>query len=186
MSHDSKNSDASFHEYDGIKENDNPLPMWWLWTFFGTIIFGFIYYIHFGLHIGPNSDEELNLDLTEIASLQKNAPSTFDEKKFLAISSDAAAIERGRVEYVAKCVSCHGDKGQGLIGPNLTDKFWIHGEGKPDALFAVIAKGVLEKGMPAWEAMLKPEQIFEVLGYILTLKGTNPPGAKPSEGIEVN
>ena len=184
MSNDSNVNEPSLHEYDGIRENDNPLPMWWLWTFFGTIIFGFIYYLHFGLHIGPNLDEELNADMAEIQSLQKNAPTSFDEKKMAAMIADTAALERGKQQFAAKCVSCHGDKGQGIIGPNLTDNFWIHGDGKPEAIYGVVAKGVLEKGMPAWEAMLKPDELIEVVGYVVSLKGSNPPGAKEAQGIE--
>jgi cytochrome c oxidase cbb3-type subunit 3 len=86
--------------------------------------------------------------------------------------------------YSTNCVACHGDKGQGGVGPNLTDKFWIHGGGIKD-LFKTITHGIPEKGMIAWEKTLNPIQIQQVSSYVLTLQGTNPPGAKEPQGEEI-
>src|SRR5574343_592852 len=88
------------HEYDGIKEFDNPLPGWWLVTIYATIIFAFIYVIHYEFGSGPTLAQE---------------------PKVLAMGAEV---------FTGKCASCHGNELQGLIGPNLTDKYWIHGKGK--------------------------------------------------------
>lgn len=183
------------HDYDGIQEFDNPLPMWWLWTFFGTIIFAFMYFIHYQLGAGPNLDQELQSDLTSIkneaatASAQAGGAGAGETgstaEDLNAVMNDPARIAAGKVIFAGKCASCHGPEGQGLIGPNLTDKFWIHGTGKPEDIVLVISKGVLDKGMPPWEAQLKPAEINSAMAFVRSLKGTNPPNPKPPQGNEV-
>lgn len=172
------------HDYDGIQELDNPLPMWWLWTFFGTIIFAFIYYIHYEFRAGPNLDEELAADMAAIEQVKTTAAAEAPKADFATILGDPNKIQAGAAVFTGKCASCHGDKGQGLVGPNLTDKSWIHGA-KPEEMLAVINKGVLDKGMPPWEGVLKADEIENVIAFIHSLKGTNPAGAKPPQGTEV-
>ncbi len=79
------------------------------------------------------------------------------------------------------CMPCHGDQGQGLIGPNLTDAYWLHGNTDVD-LFNVITRGVVEKGMTAWESTLSAEQRAQLVSFIRSLAGTTPPGAKEPQG----
>ena len=79
------------------------------------------------------------------------------------------------------CAACHGDKGQGGIGPNLTDAYWIHG-GDVKSVFKVVKYGVLEKGMISWKDEMKPGEMQAVVSYIFTLQGTNPDGAKEPQG----
>ncbi|MEY4617563.1 MAG: hypothetical protein RJB66_2523 [Pseudomonadota bacterium] len=171
------------HEYDGIQEFDNPLPMWWLWTFFGTIIFAFIYYLHYEMKAGPSLEQELATDMAAIEQMKTTAESEAPKADLAAIIGDPNKIQAGAAVYAGKCASCHGDKGQGLVGPNLTDTAWIHGA-KPEEWLVVIAKGVLDKGMPPWEGILKSNEIHEVIAYIDSLKGTNPAGGKPAQGTE--
>lgn len=174
------------HDYDGIQEFDNPLPMWWLWTFFGTIIFAFIYYIHYEINNGPTLDDELAADMAAIQKQQELAPKAEIKKEdLLAVLNDNNLIASGKTSYQEKCASCHGDQGQGLVGPNLTDKHWIHDKGEALAMIKIIQKGVLEKGMPPWEGILTDEQIKAVYAFIYSLRGTNPAGAKAAEGEEV-
>ncbi len=79
------------------------------------------------------------------------------------------------------CAVCHGQEGQGNIGPNLTDNAWIHG-GAPMQIFATVWKGVPEKGMVTWGPVLGKERIRSVVAYVLTLRNTNVAGGKPPEG----
>lgn len=172
------------HDYDGIQEFDNPLPMWWLWTFFGTIIFSFIYYIHYEFNVGPTLDQELAADMASIQAIKEEAHAHAPEVNLADVLGDPAKIQLGAAAYMGKCASCHGDKGQGLIGPNLTDRHWVHGA-TPEAIYAVIAGGVLDKGMPPWQGILKDDEIQGLVAFIDSIKGSNPPGAKGPEGSEV-
>ena len=80
---------------------------------------------------------------------------------------------------------CHGPQGQGLIGPNLTDTSWIHG-GKLSEIKNTIENGVLDKGMLAWKGVLSPDEINNVVAYVHSLKGTNPPNPKAAQGVVVD
>lgn len=172
------------HDYDGIQEFDNPLPMWWLWTFFGTIIFAFIYFIHYQFNVGPTLDQELAAEMATIDQLKATHSESTTNIDFAKLIGDPKAIKVGAAVFTGKCASCHGDKGQGIIGPNLTDKFWIHGSA-PAALATTISKGVLDKGMPPWETILQEDELQSVIAFITSIKGTNPAGGKPPQGNEV-
>lgn len=174
------------HDYDGIKEYDNPLPSWWTITFLGTIIFSFIYWIHYEIAGGPNLDQELQAALQKIERTQAAAPAqstTADE--FLTIENDNTRMSAAAANYTAKCAVCHGKELGGLIGPNLTDNFWIHGQGTNADIADVIRTGIPEKGMPPWKDLLKESEIAELAVYISKHKGSSPPNAKPAEGNEV-
>ncbi|MCX7729434.1 MAG: cytochrome c, partial [Bacteroidia bacterium] len=95
--------------------------------------------------------------------------------------TDPAEINQGKEIFITNCITCHGKEAQGGAGPNLTDEYWLHGGGIKN-IFKVIKYGVPAKGMIAWETQLSPKQIQQVASYILTLKGTNPPGAKEPQG----
>jgi cytochrome c oxidase cbb3-type subunit 3 len=99
----------------------------------------------------------------------------------LAFSSEAGVLEKGKVIFTANCAACHGQNGEGLVGPNLTDDYYLHGN-KVEDLVRVISKGVPEKGMIPWEASLKPAQIVEVASYIHSLHGTKPANPKEAQG----
>lgn len=175
------------HNYDGIEELDNPMPTWWLITFFATIIFGVIYYLHYEVTQSSTSDQELALELAEIekirnANTSEQPPSSPQDLQ--ALIGDSSAISGGDKVYQAKCASCHGAKGEGLIGPNLTDDHWIHGDGKIESLVQVINAGVLDKGMPAWKDLIAQNDIQKIGAYLISLQGTQPPNAKKPEGIK--
>lgn len=172
------------HDYDGIKEYDNPLPMWWLWTFFITIIFSFIYYIHYEVAGGPTLKDELNVAMSQIEQLKaKNAPQvTENEETLMAKMNDPKLIELGAATYTGKCAACHGDKLQGQIGPNLVDNYWIHTKGTMVGLVKTIREGVAEKGMPPWANVLKQDEVYGVSAFIHSKHGSNPAGAKEPQG----
>lgn len=173
------------HDYDGIQEYDNPLPNWWLTTFFVTLIFGFIYWIHYGVAGGPTLGDELKVAMTEFKKLKDSQPDQVESESDLqAMIAGSEKLSLGKQVYEAKCSACHSADGGGMIGPNLTDKFWIHGNGNLTSLVTVIRKGVLEKGMPAWETMISKDEVIAVTAYVHSLQGTHPATPKPAQGQE--
>ena len=172
------------HNYDGIRELDNKVPGWWSLAFYATILFGVVYlYRMFISSTLPTQEQELQRE-HELAAIQKieylkTSANNIDENT--AVMSDAAGIADAAGLFAANCVACHGDKGQGGIGPNLTDNYWIH-KGSLKDVFTVIKYGVPEKGMIAWKDNFSPKQIQDLASFIENLKGTNPPGGKEPQG----
>jgi len=177
------------HEYDGIKELDNPLPGWWLMTFYITIVFAVGYYAYYEFLGGPTSDEELAQQMSYIrVEQEKTAEAAKEEmatRDYVALASNQEVLDRGKAEYMVKCMACHGDKGQGLIGPNFTDDYWIHGDGSVPEILKVMNDGVPDKGMPPWKGLISTELQEDVAVYIYSLHGSNPPGAKAPQGEKV-
>lgn len=174
------------HVYDGIVEENHPIPGWFRALFYGTILAGGIYFFYYGFGFGMNQADEYakrraadeSLQLT--AALKENAklPS---EEELRALLADSGKREVGAKLYEVRCVSCHGSKGEGGIGPNLADSYWIHGS-KLTEIHAVIRNGVLDKGMPPWGSMLQPSEIVALVVHVRTLLGSNPAGAKAPQG----
>jgi len=173
------------HEYDGIRELDNNLPPWWKYGFYLTIVFAFVYLIHF--HIaksGMLQEQEYLTEVAEgkaqVAAYLKTAGDNVDENtvKFLEGASDISA---GKEIFAGNCVACHGALGEGKVGPNLTDQYWIHKGGIKDIFFS-IKYGWSDKGMKSWKDDLTPKQIAQVSSYIKSLVGTNPPNALEPKG----
>ncbi|SKB29813.1 cbb3-type cytochrome c oxidase N-terminal domain-containing protein [Daejeonella lutea] len=175
------------HEFDGIAELDNPTPAWFMWLFYGTIVFAFSYMMYFHVFdYGKMQEEEYEIEMAE-AKIEKEAylakaGNNIDENSVKEDLSEAVIIS-GKAVYTSNCVACHGDKGQGLVGPNLTDKFWLHG-GTVNSVFKTIKYGVPEKGMIPWEKTLSQKQIADVSNYIISLKGSNPANPKAAQGAE--
>lgn len=172
------------HDYDGIRELDNALPPWWKYGFYITIFIGVLYLLKYEIwHNGPNPTEEYNTEMTAakdqvdayLASMKNNV----DEKS--VTMADAAGIAAGGVSFAKTCVPCHGAKGEGGVGPNLTDDYWLHGGAVSD-VFKTIKYGYPDKGMQAWQSTYSPIQIQELASYIKTLRGTNPPNGKAPQG----
>lgn len=169
------------HEYDGIKENDHPLPMWWLLTFYGTIVFAFVYF--FGLEQAKAIlDPTGEYDREVLVARQKSGKTGYTPEELVALARNPDAVAEGRATYQQVCATCHGDKGEGKIGPNLTDHAWLHG-GAPDKVYTTVSKGVTEKGMPAWEPSLGSTKTAKVVAFVLSVKNTNVPG-KAAQGAE--
>ncbi|MHA8049763.1 cbb3-type cytochrome c oxidase N-terminal domain-containing protein [Aquirufa sp. ROCK-SH2] len=178
---------AMEHQYDGIVELDNPTPPWFMYLFYLTILFGIIYGINYHvLQDGNLQDaeykEEVAIAEKAREAYMKKFANSVNEDNVTALTA-AKDITEGSEIYKTNCVACHGDKGQGGVGPNLTDNFWLHG-GNVKALFHTITNGVPEKGMIAWNKTLNPIQIQKVSSFILSIKGTNPAGAKEPQGTE--
>jgi len=174
------------HDYDGITEYDNPLPIWWLATFIGTVIFAGIYYLHYEVADGPSLKQELALSLKQIETMKANAPvEHLSEDQLAATFKDAKNIEAGGQIFSSKCAVCHVQDLQGVIGPNLVDDFWIHTKGTKSGIVQVITEGVTEKGMPAWKDLLKPDDILHVASFIYSKKGTHPANPKAPQGDKI-
>ncbi len=174
------------HNYDGIQEYDNPLPTWWTLTFYATIAWAILYFVGITFDIIPTYEKDLEAGQAELAAMRQRHEDSqpkivITEEMLAAIATDDAKTKAGAEIFAAKCAACHGDKGQGLIGPNLTDKFWLHG-GSMLSIHKVVDKGVLDKGMPAWGGALQNDEVMNVVGFIKTLQGTKPDGAKAPQG----
>jgi len=175
------------HEYDGIREYDNPMPRWWVTVFWASFVFSIGYAAHYHLTGNGQSvmgayEEEMRMarEARAKASL-KEAPS---EAALGTLMADPQLMQDAKVIFTQRCVQCHAAEGQGLIGPNLTDNHWIHGAGSLMEIYEVVSHGVLTKGMPAWELQLQPVELRKVVAFVGTLRGKNLPGKAP-EGIAV-
>lgn len=173
------------HDYDGIKELDNVLPPWWVYLFYGTIIFSVIYLVRFHVVGDYTQTEEFNKEI-ELAELEKSKlpkdPADEVSYETVVAVTDAASLAKGKEIFTNACAACHKADGGGLVGPNLTDKHWINGGGIKN-VFKLISEGSKNNpSMVAWKANLSSKDIQSVASYILTLEGSNPPGAKAAEG----
>lgn len=168
------------HDYDGIKEYDNPLPRWWVALFWFGIVFAIVYvpYYHFGP--GPLAAEEYAAEMAAAAAAmpEKKEASAADLE---AARKDPAALAAGEQTFVKLCAACHRNDLGGLVGPNLTDDHWLHGGSMKDIVH-IINVGVPEKGMISWSSQLKPDEIVAVAAYIKSKRGTNPPNPKAPQG----
>ncbi len=174
------------HDYDGIREFDNPLPTWWLVTFFATIIFAFHYWIHYEFGGGMDQKAELSQDMAQIQQLQHNHPASLDtEEDLQKLAGSAEIISRGHDLFGAKCAVCHGPELQGVIGPNLTDEYWIHGQGRLTDIALIIRSGVPDKGMPNWESQLQNEEIRALTVFVASRKGSHPVNPKAPQGEKI-
>ncbi len=173
------------HDYDGIQELDNNLPPWWILGFYITIGCAVLYIGYYEFYLGGNiSQQEYRAEVVAAEEAKEAYLATLgnsiDESNVEYIT-DASALAEGKSIYDANCVACHGGGGEGGVGPNLTDQYWLHGGGITD-VFKTIKYGVPAKGMIPWEDQLTPPQMQQVASYVLTLKGTNPPNPKEPQG----
>lgn len=175
-----KEDELLSHNYDGIQEYDNSLPRWWRWLFYITIVISGVYVTFF--HFGPGKSQEqlLASEMQAVAKARLAASGEVTEEELLA-ALKPANIELGKGVFQTRCLACHGAQGQGLVGPNLTDDFWIHG-GKLVEIRKTIREGVPAKGMIAWKDSMTEAEVRAVVMYIRSIRGTNPPGAKAAEG----
>ena len=173
------------HDYDGIKELDNNLPPWWKYGFYLTIFIAIIYLINY--HVtgtSPLQGEEYKISMkkaeADIAEYMKNSANNVDEST-VKLLTDAADIAAGKDIFLTVCSACHGKLGEGGVGPNLTDDYWLH-SGSVNDIFKTIKYGYPDKGMKSWKEDYSPMQIAQISSFIKTLRGTNPPKPKDKQG----
>jgi len=177
------------HDYDGIHEFDNPLPRWWLLTFYGAILFsvGYWFYYHtLGVGELPLASYQSELEAAQKEEIAREARLEAEgkgvtEEQLLTLSHDKDAVQRGEQVFKQNCLPCHGERGQGVVGPNLTDAYWLHGS-KAKEIYTVVSSGVLDKGMPSWRPVLGASKVKDATAFVLSLKGRNEPGKAP-QGI---
>lgn len=170
------------HEYDGIREYDNPLPRWWVWIFAGSFWFSVGYFFHY--HLSPNGQSVLatyEADLREAREAEAKASlaQPVSEESLGKLLTDAALMKDAQTLFAARCAACHGDRAQGAIGPNLTDDAWLHGRATLTDIHGIIEAGVPAKGMPAWGRQLSPIELRKLAAFVGTQRGKAVPGKAP-------
>lgn len=175
------------HEYDGIREYDNPMPGWWVWMFAFTIAFSVLYGIYYHSDV-PGRDlitdyemavgEDLKARFAEMGDLKTDAAS------LLLYMKKSDYVSAGMSIFKGNCVSCHGPNAEGLVGPNLTDDTWKNVKELADVP-RVIRDGANNGAMPAWKTRMHPNEVVLVAAYIATLRGKNLPGPRAPEGVVI-
>jgi cytochrome c oxidase cbb3-type subunit 3 len=172
------------HEYDGIREYDNPCPGWWRLLYLATVLFSIVYFLFF--HVGTAGwtlsdsyqaavSDDLKLRFAEIGVLKA------DEPTLLLYMNKPDWLAVGASVFAANCKSCHGADGSGMIGPNLTDDYYKNVQKLGD-IPKVIENGAAGGSMPAWRNRLHPNEIVLVAAFVANLRGKNLPGPRGHEG----
>ncbi|PLX13009.1 MAG: hypothetical protein C0598_04620 [Marinilabiliales bacterium] len=170
------------HDYDGIKELDNDLPPWWKWLFYITIAFSVVYLVRLFVF---NSDDLIQSReyATEMEGVKNSLPDKTNEDAFeMVLLTDDASLAAGQETWNKICAACHLPDGGGLVGPNMTDEYWIHGNTVED-MFKIVTDGVIEKGMLPYKDQLSPEERLQVISFIIEkIVGTTPANPKAPQG----
>jgi cytochrome c oxidase cbb3-type subunit III len=183
--HEPQNPDSApltSHAYDGIEEYDNPMPTWWRRTFWATFVFSLGYFVHFQLTgNGASVEQSYEEDMRQFRELQaaQSLGATVTEEGLERLTRDPMLMRDAQSVFRVRCTQCHADRGQGNIGPNLTDEYWLNGDGTLMSLFEIVGKGRTLKGMPNWDQKLRPLELAQVAAYVGTLRGKNVPGRPP-------
>ncbi len=171
-------------DYDGIRELDNSVPPWFNYLFIVTIIFAVYYMFNYEVFsAGKSQVDEYEAEMQSYAlqRAQLEASGAFVTEETVTRLTDQNDLEAGKDIFKSNCVPCHGPDAGGVVGPNLTDKYWIHGGGIKN-VFKTIKFGVPAKGMVSWQTQLNPKQMQEVASFVLSLQGTHPANPKEPQG----
>ncbi len=158
------------HSADGIEEYDNPLPRWWIYLFYASIVFAIGYcivYPSFWFWNGTSGWTSQKQWETQIVPKKIEVAAT---SSLQALAQKPEVIEAGKKLFSSNCASCHGLKAEGAIGPCLTDTDWKYGD-SDEALLESVRKG-RPGGMPAWGTFLKPDQVEAVTAYVHSIGNT--------------
>ncbi len=168
--HDSDKPQLREHVYDGIEEFDQKLPNWWLFTFYGAIVFSVIFWLGWSDDTIVMSDQEkVDVAIASVQKAQMEEMQDISNESLAELVTDEAVVGRGEATFMASCSPCHGLELTGGLGggPNLIDAEWIHGN-EPINIFNTITNGVIEKGMTPWGPILGPKRISEVTAFLLS------------------
>lgn len=180
------------HEWDGLKELNNPAPRWWLWVFFITVIWAAGYWVLYpawptlsgntkGI-LEWTSHKKLTSEQQEITLRRGVFAEKIKSHSLEEIEKDtelyAFAVAGGKTMFRENCAACHGTGAQGGSGyPNLNDDDWLWG-GKLEDIYTTIKYGIRSghveariSEMPAFGEMLKPEEMYAVAEHVLSLSG---------------
>ncbi|WP_020402634.1 cbb3-type cytochrome c oxidase N-terminal domain-containing protein [Gracilimonas tropica] len=176
------------HDYDGIKELDNHMPVWWLWLFYFTIAWGVGYLTYYYIFDGPNQHEEYEMEMAAAQEKYNLSPENGEggepvaEQFSWAFLDDEERIAEGREIFMGTgnlCFTCHGSNGEGLVGPNLTDELWIHGCSAEEVASSII-NGYPDRGMIAYGSgsRMPNEKVQSLISYIASIQGSEPANPK--------
>jgi cytochrome c oxidase cbb3-type subunit 3 len=176
------------HEYDGIQEYDNPLPGWWKAIFAGSIVFAACYGFYYHVANWGQRPDAAYASTLAVYNSQKSLREAADaanvsEALLAKDAADPKVVARGKEVFLVRCASCHTENGRGLIGPNLTDEFQIHGSSRMD-IYKTVHDGAPGTPMLAWGEQLPAPDVVAAAAFVSTLRGTNVQG-KPPQGQKV-
>ncbi len=201
----------SGHDYDGIQELDNDLPKWWLYGFYFTIVFSFVYIGYFHIFTDWSSHQQWEQEIEQADVDIQNYKETMAQReadKMERLAADSAALAEAQAAKAAAeaaagaeqmlatgqkifdgsglCYTCHRNDGGGLVGPNLTDDMWIHGC-DDESIASSIRTGFPDKGMVPWgsNTPLSDDELQAVVMYIKSMVGSNPANPKPVDARAV-
>ncbi|MCK5821823.1 MAG: c-type cytochrome [Bacteroidales bacterium] len=177
--------DITSHEYDGIKELNNPPPYWITLIFLASIAFSMFYVIHFHGYPGNGKDQKSEYE-QKVAAFEKKKAAMRKEAGGGIELSASEILAAGAKLYTDKgCMACHGLEGEGnIIGPNLTDNYWINGCSEEEVT-TMIREGKPEKGMTPYKNVMTDEHMEHLTQYILqTMIGSEPANPKDPQGEE--
>lgn len=178
-----KYDQLSDHEYDGIREFDNPTPGWWHLIFFLTVVFSVLYFAFFTFSpLAPTIQDQWAKERAreikrEFALMGELKP---DEPTILKLASNPSVLGNARALFAANCVACHTADGGGLVGPNLCDDAYKSVRQVTD-IYSVITSGAANGAMPAWRMLTEGERV-QLAAYVASLRGTTPAAPKAPEG----
>ena len=172
------------HQYDGIREYDNPVPGWWHWILWLTVGFCVLYFIFF--QFSPDAWTIQDSWEREQADAYRRVFGTLgelqpDEPTIVKLKGDQRMMSLARSMFVGNCAQCHGRDAGGITGVNLTDDSYKNVRALLD-IYTVITKGANHGAMPAWENRLSTNERILMASYAASLRGTNVPGGKAAEG----
>jgi len=192
------------HEWDGIRELNTPLPRWWLWLFYATIAFSFVYWILYPAWplatsfttgvLGHTNRAAVLADVEFSKSVRAQMTADLDKATLAEIANNPKLLEialaEGKAAFGDNCTPCHASGGQGQKGyPNLTAGRWLWG-GTLDQIQTTITHGIRASddadthtsAMPSFgkDGILKPEEIRQVVSYVRTVSGL-----EPEQGVDV-
>jgi len=174
------------HDFDGIREYDNPLPGWWKHLFTASVVFSFFYILYYHVGVGPSIEEKYEMEQTAYIEKQLELLGAIEPTNEYIVEymnkpqwmQGMAGVFRGN------CAQCHANDGGGNIGPNLTDDYWKNVT-EPEDIYRVIANGIPGTQMAAWSDRLMDKQIIVLAAYVASLRGTTPAAPKEPEGSEI-
>lgn len=169
------------HEYDGIKEYDNPTPSWWHYLFIVTIVLSIPYFLYWETNREAPTLEVLYAE--ERAEAQRRQFAGMgtlgtDEATLAMVMSKPEWLDIGHSVYKLQCASCHGMYGQGIVGPNMTDDRYKNVKKLGD-FATVVLEGAADGAMPAWKSRLSTNEIVLAAAYVASLRGQNVAGRAP-------
>lgn len=175
------------HQYDGIREYDNPVPGWWHWVLWFTVGFAVLYFAFFQFSpdawtIQDSWEQEQAVAYRRIfGALGELKP---DAATILKLKDDSRMMAVAKSMFATNCAQCHGRDAGGITGVNLTDNSYKNIRTTVD-LYTVITNGANNAAMPSWQNRLSTNERILMAAYVASLRGTNVPGGKAAEGVEI-